>query len=287
MQATVWRRSLSRVATVLLAAPACFAASAQDADVDPFHWAYAPMFGSGVYRLSDDTEARIVRLSLSKWLRDRGSNEERRFRYRLLFPLSVGVQNLDDDDLPPGRESGSAEHVAFLPGVELEFPRTARWTLRVRGQVGWGKELEGAEHTARMAALGVRSRLAWRNAAGRPSLINGLLWAGFDPDEGGRRSLLRATHALEFDVSVPRWKFREATMHLRPHVLGDWYYRPPDVLSFTDEGFEHVESEWQLGVSAGREGGFEILGFEFDGVGIAYRFSDHSQGLRIYFGSVF
>jgi hypothetical protein len=245
------------------------------------------MFGSGVYRLSDGTEARIVRLALSKWLGDGSAEGERRFRYRVLFPLTLGVQNLDDEDLPPGREGDSVEHVAFLPGIEFEFPATERWTLRARGQVGWGKELEGAEQAAPMAAFGVRSRLAWQNAPGRPAMINGLLWAGFDPDQGERRSLLRITHALEFDIPVPRWEFREATMHLRPHVLRDWYFRPPDVLSFGDDEFEHVESEWQLGVAAGREGGFEILGFEFDSVGIAYRFSDHSQGVRFYLGSVF
>jgi len=76
-------------------------------------------------------------------------------------------------------------------------------------------------------------------------------------------------------------------MHLMPHVLADWYYRPPPELAFGDEEFDHVETEWQLGVAARREGGFRILFFGFDAVGIAFRFSEHSSGLRFYLNSIF
>src|SRR5690606_24994365 len=143
-----------------------------------------------------------------------------------LLPFSVGIQNLDDEDLPPDRPSDEIEHAAFLPGIELEFPGE-RFALRVRGQAGWGTELEGLETPARLYAVGVRSRFGWPDAPGRRALINGLLWAGFVPDAGPRRSLTRVSQGIEFDVSVPRWQFKERTMRLMPHVLADWYYRPP------------------------------------------------------------
>ena len=77
-------------------------------------------------------------------------------------------------------------------------------------------------------------------------------------------------------------------MSWRPHVLKDWYRRPPPALAFGDDDAElHVGGEWQLGVAAARDDGFKVLGFKFDAVGIAYRFSDRSNGIRFYLNSVF
>lgn len=274
-------------AALLLAplAPARLAAQ-NVADVDPFHWAYAPAFGSGVYRLSDGTEARIARAPFRKWLREPRRGHGPDTGIRLLLPVTAGVQNLDDERLPPGRPADEVEHAAFLPGVELEFPGE-RWTLRTRAQLGWGTELEGAERSAVTAAAGLRSRFRWPDAAGAPALISGLQWVGFDADDAQRRSLLRFTQALEFDVPVPGWQFRDETMHLMPHVLADWYYRPPEWLAAGDGGFERVETEWQVGLAAGRETGFSILWFDIDSIGVAYRFSEHRDGIRFYIGSVF
>lgn len=255
-------------------------------DYDPFHWGYAPMFGGGTYRLSDRTEARIVRISPSIKLREPAVRRGPNFGVRLLLPFSVGVQNLSEEELPAGRPDDEIEHAAIVPGLEFEFPGE-RFAVRVRGQAGWGKELEGNEMAARLYALGIRSRFGWPDVIGSPTLISGLLWAGFDPDEGEARSLLQWTQGLEFDVPVPRWEFNNGTMHLMPHVLGHWYYRPPPELAFGDDDFDHVEAEWQLGLAARRAGGFKIWFVEFEAVGIAYRFSEHRAGIRFFLNSIF
>lgn len=272
-------------------------ARAQADDVDPFHWGYAAMFGTGTYRLSDGTEAQIVRGAFSKLLREPRTGDGRAPGLRLLLPVTIGIQHLDDEDLPPERPADRAEQVAFLPGIELEHTPGERWTIRTRAQLGWGKELQEPKVGAALAAIGVRSKVQWNDAPGKPALINGLRWAGFDPNAPAdtepsavntkRGSLLRFTAALEFDVRVPRWEFRERPMHLLPHVLKDWFYRPPPALAFGAEEFEELESEWQIGVAAGREQGFTLLGFDFDSVGVGYRFSEHSAGIRLYLNSVF
>lgn len=269
-----------------LAALAVCTAPAAAQDYDPFHWGYGPVFGSGAYRLSDGAEARIVRISPAFWVRKSGVRRGPNLGVRLLLPFSIGVQNLDDEDLPPGRADDKIEHAAFLPGFELEFPGR-RFAVRARVQAGWGTELEGEEISARLYAIGVRSRFGWPHVPGKLALISGLQWAGFDPDGGERRSLLRLSQGLEFDVDVPRWQFNDGRMHLMPHVLADWYYRPPPELSFGDEEFDHVETEWQVGLAARREGGFKILFFKLDAIGIAYRFSEHSAGVRFYLNSIF
>jgi hypothetical protein len=281
--AAMFAKSLARVGAAL----AVFAAApcnAQTEDAPPFHWAYATALGSGVYQLGDGTEAQTYRANFSVSLRDALDD---RAGLRLLLPAVVGVENLDDDALPLDRGNDGIEHAGFLPGVELEHWLGERWTLRSRAQLGYAKELEGTKQSARLAAFGVRSRVAFDDAPGSPSLISGILWTGFDSSAGERSSLLRFTAGVEFDIRAARWRVRDSPMHWRPHVLKDWYDRPPPSLRFGDDDAELLGGEWQLGVAAARDDGFEILGLEFDAVGIAYRFSDHSNGIRFYLNSVF
>lgn len=278
---------LSRSLARCCAACAAFAAAhcnAQSSDADPFHWPYATALGSGVYGLGDGTEAQTYRANFSVSLRDALDD---RAGVRLLLPVAFGVQNLDDDALPLDRGNDGIEHAGFLPGVELEHLLGERWTLRSRAQLGYAKELEGAKQSARLAAFGLRSRVTFADAPGNPSLINGVLWTGFDSSGGARSSLIRLTAGVEFDIRAARWRVRDSPMRWRPHVLKDWYDRPPPALVLGDDAAELLGGEWQLGVAAARDEGFEILGLRFDAVGIAYRFSDHSSGIRFYLNSVF
>jgi hypothetical protein len=260
---------------------------AQAEDTDPFHWAYAPSLGGGVYRLGDGTEAQTYRANLSVPLRGMPQTAEDPAGIRLLLPFALGLQNLDDDALPVDRPSDRVEHAGFLPGVELEQRVGERWTLRTRAQLGHAEELEGVEQSARLAAVGFRSRAEFARAPGSPSLITGVLWTGFEPSAGERRSLLRLTAGVELDVRAAHWRVRDSPMRWRPHVLKDWYYRPPPALAAGDAEAERLDDEWQVGLAAAREGGFKIWFVKFDAVGVAYRFSDRSAGLRMYLNSAF
>jgi len=274
------------LAIALLAAPLERLRGQESDDPDQLFWGYAPMFGTGVYRQSGGDGVAILRVSPSIEIRDaaavrRGAN----FGVRLLLSFSAGVDHAVGEGLPPDF-SEDLEHAAFLPGVELEFP-AERFALRVRAEFGWGTELSGEEPSAWLSSFGVRSRLTWPDAAGRPALISGLLWAGYNPEGGEPRSLARLSQGLEFDVGVPRWQFRGETMHLMPHVLAEWFFEPPEWFELGYEGSRHDEMDWQIGLAARRELGFEILGFEFDAVGLAYRFSDRGDGVRLYLNSIF
>lgn len=260
--------------------------SAQTPDADPFFNAYSAAFGRGHYALSDGTAAEIYRGNFSKKLRDSRFDGGDGVGIRLLLPVTVGTQDVNDDDLPAGRDDPRVEQAAFLPGVELEFAPGERWALRTRAQLGTSKEYAGADRSSRLAAVGLRSRYTFADAKLQPSLIGGLLWAAFDPDGGERQSLVRFTAGLELDIPAARWQVRGQSLAWRPHVLWDGYYRPSP-LAPADSNYAQVDSEWQLGVAVRRETGFKILFFRFDGVGVAYRFSEHSEGLRLYLNSVF
>jgi hypothetical protein len=282
-------RSLWRVAGAALIALPCPHVFGQVADSNPFHWAYAPSLGAGVYRLGDGTEAQTYRGNFSVPLRDRPESADERAGIRLLLPIAIGLQNIDDDALPVDRPSDRIEHAGFLPGVELEYRVGERWTLRTRAQAGRAEELEGTEQSARLAAVGLRGRVAFDAAPGRPALITGLLWTSFDPSAGERHSLLRVTAGVELDIAAARWRVRDGPMRWRPHLLKDWYYRPPPALAFGGEdGAERLDDEWQIGIAAARQDGFKLLFLKFDAVGVAYRFSGESgDGLRLYLNSAF
>ena len=290
--------AIAAVLAVLVGAPA----AAQDPA--PFHWGYGAAFGRGRYTLDDGTETQLYRVIVKPPIRksadDAGggdsrvldlSEDRRGPGVRLILPAAAALLDTPEELLPPGRPADDVQAYSFLPGVELEFAPGERFTLRTSAQGGWGKELEGAEPRARLAALGVRARVQFADAPARPALIAGALWAGVDPSDAARQSILRLTTALEFDVGVPRWQVRGHSMRLLPHVLEDRYRRTSSALSFDAVAGEAVPrnlgSETQIGVAAGRDEPFKIWFVRFNAVGIAYRFSDRSEGIRFYLNSVF
>lgn len=255
-------------------------------DPAPFHWAYAATFGTGKYRFSGEESVVVVRVPL-QW-RWREPDESRRCGcgVRFLFPFTAGVAELAlEEALEGGELPRRLEQASFLPGVELEFPRTQRWTLRTRAQLGWGTHRGDGADDAFIYTAGVRSRYAWPGAAGRPALVNGLQWVGFNPERGDPESALRLTSGVEFAVSVHRWQFREQTMQLMPHVLVNRYLHtrgPHDARRSLGD-----ITEWEVGLASGREEPFAIFGFEVGRLGLAFRYSEHGSGIRIVAGSIF
>lgn len=265
---------------------------------EPFYFGFGSAFGRGTYELADGTEVEIYRAQFKPRIRASAADREdgRGPGIRLIMPATVGLTDSSDDTLgldplPIQPQIDRADAVAFMPGVELEHTPGKRLTLRTSIQGGWARELGGGDESARLAAAGVRARLKFVDTPARPTLIAGVLWAGVDPDDGDRRSLVRLTTALEFDIAVHNWRVRGHEMRLLPHVLEDRFYRPPPALALGDEPDgdlpNRLGTEQQIGIAAGRDEPFKIWFLKFDAVGIAYRFSDRSRGIRLYLNSVF
>jgi hypothetical protein len=276
------------LSAALIAAP--LGAARAQSNLEAFDWPHAPALGAGLYQLGNGTTERVYRAPLSVRVRKTPDRDGPKGGpgVSLLLPITAGIEDRGVDPIPLDRLSGPLEQAAIAPGVALEWPAGKLWTLRTSANLGYGEERRGSPRTARIGIAEVRSRVRWADAPGRPALINALLWTGFDGNDGTRGSLLRFENALEFDIPVARWQFRGQSMRFLPHVLNDRYSTPPPALALGPDGdLRPVESEWQVGLAAGREGGFKILFFRFDSVGVAYRFSGHSDGLRVYLNGVF
>jgi hypothetical protein len=254
-----------------------------------FNWAYAAAYGTGTYELAGGaTQVSMLRLPLNVKLREPGKPRGCACGVRLLLPITIGVENLDLGDLPrPADLRDRTNEFGFFPGIELVLPRTEHWTLKVTGQAGAGLRTDGAREWTRLYGAGIRSRYAWPKGAGRPAVINGLYWSGYEPEGGELQDLARFSTGLEFDVTVPRWRFNDATMHLMPHVLADWYFRPAEIDPIIGGERKDLTREWEIGLAAGREAGFSLFGAKLASVGIAVRHSADSRGLRLFVGSIF
>jgi hypothetical protein len=281
------------LAWVVIVSRAATPAAAQEIGAERhFNWAYAAAYGTGTYELEGGASTvAVARLPLHVKLREPGSTQGCRCGVRLLLPITIGIENLDLSDLGnlPDLESlrERTNEFAFFPGVEFVLPRTDHWTLKVTGQIGEGVRTDGERERTRLYGAGIRSRYAWLKRAGRPAIINGLYWSGFEPEDGELQDLARFSTGLEFDVSVPRWRFNDASMHLIPHVLAEWYFRPVEIDPILSGERTDLRREWEIGLAAGREEGFTLFGAKFASVGIAFRHSADSRGIRLFVGSIF
>lgn len=249
----------------------------------PFNWGYASAFGRGLYRLDDGSDAQIYRAQIKPPLHKPAEGEDG-VTVRLVLPVTFGLQE------PLALNRNHVQEYSFMPGVELELKPGERFALRADAEAGLGKQTAAEQPSTRVAAFGLRARFAFANAPGRPAFIGGLRWAGVDSDAGERSSLLRVTTGLEFDIGTA-WQVRGRRMRLLPHVLEDRYYRPHGWLALGEApdpgGPQVMTHEWQVGLAAGRDEPFKIWFFKFNSLGVAYRFSEFSQGVRLYLNGVF
>jgi hypothetical protein len=254
-----------------------------------FNWAYGAAFGTGTYELADGASTvSLIRLPINAKLREPGAARGCRCGVRLLFPITIGVENLDLGDLGDFEDLRErTNEFAFFPGIEFVLPRTEHWALKITGQVGAGLRTDGDRERSRLYGAGIRSRYAWPEVAGRPAIINGLYWSAYEPEDDELHDLARFSAGLEFDVPVRRWQFNDASMRLIPHVLTNWYFRPAEIDPILSGEATDLSREWELGLAAGREGGFSLFGAKFDSVGIAFRHSASSRGIRLFVGSIF
>lgn len=281
-------------AGAVLACAAAHAVGAQELGAErQFNWAYAAAFGTGTYELTEGGgTVSVLRVPLHVTLREPNSGQGCRCGVRLLLPIMIGIEDFDFGDLGNIAEIEDlperTNEFAFFPGIEVVLPRTEHWTLKVTAQIGEGVRKDGDRERTRIYGAGLRSRYAWPLAPGRPSIITGLYWSAFEPeDDGDLEDLARFSAGLEFDVGVPRWQFNDAGMRLIPHVLANWYFRPVEIDPILSGESIDLDREWEVGLAAGRDEGFSVLRLKFDRVGLAFRQSADSRGIRIYVGSVF
>lgn len=264
-------------------------ASAQTQDINAVHWAYSTYFGSGWYRVGDAQDAFVIRYTPRRPLSHARIDEagRRHWGVQLRFPVTVGLNHFPLDDLPGTVDPENLASISVTPSVYLTWPANDRWTLRPFLALGWGTLLNGDE-SAWTYWTGVKSRYVLHEGDTELALLNSLGFVGYSPSNASSNDFWPVMSALEFRHPVLRGENRKKWL-LNWHLSYTFFQDDLDLVGRSLEN-EPIRDQWELALAVSREDArIAIWRFEFDRLGLAYRFSSDGelQGIGLLFSSLF
>jgi hypothetical protein len=266
--------------------------AAGTARAQSIHWAYAAFYGTGVYSLDGETETTMLRVSGGRILRHAELDETgaRTVGIRVRVPFAIGAHEFESPDLLPTLRFDSINSFSIVPGVELDVPIAAHWSLKPLGYVGWGMET-GSDVDARIFRLGLRSERVFEPSETSVTLYNSLLRMGYSADDGNSDSANMLEIGLDFGRSLENREIGGTPVRIYWHALYTHYF---DELTLDSGDFSlepaGIDSEWEIGAGFGRQGErLALWKVKFDRVGVVYRFTSDGQfsGVGIVFKSLF
>jgi hypothetical protein len=286
-----WLPARGLLATCL--AGAAFAGSPAEPDVS--HWAIAPFFGTGAYRIS--AEQSIFAIGYApRWTIEESSDDwidDRPVGIEIVMPMALGLNSFDIDEIEEIVDIGNIATVSVVPGVYVTIPMSARWTLLGIANLGAGIRLDG-DGSALTYRAGVRSRYRFGDPQGlRWSLLSTIEYIGYRTDGGRSADVLPISLGVEFENRLAM-TVDDAPVDLVTHLVATDYVGE---LRFDLAGqLEGLYSgDIEIGFALHPAAGFRLLGFDFERIGIAFRGGLEADGtdasgfraVRIYFRSVF
>ena len=237
------------------------------------HYAYAPLLGTGLYRIGDQS-AFLFRVPAGyQW----SAPTAKKPGIYLNLPVAIGLYNFEFDDIIDTRTKDIAT-VSFVPGIEIQHRARENWLLKPFANLGWGTDFAN-DNSAWIYAFGIRSLTDFHLKKVTLSLGDEYLWSGYDPDQGSSDYINR--FGLGMNAIFPLgWQIGDGKASLLLHAIA---YHYTNELQFPstrgiDQTFD-VREEYELGIALGREPGINILGIEFDRVGVGYRFGDNLSAI--------
>jgi len=246
-----------------------------------YHWAYSPAFGTGAYQIGDE-ETFVV--TAKPRFRIRNINEHG-YAFNVRVPVSIGLQTIDLEEFNFQNLEENFTTVTVVPGVEFFLPLTKRWMIRPFANAGWGTALDG-EESAWIYFGGVDSRYTFRWGKADLNLLNGLQWYGYTPNPGGSDAFGRFLAGLEADYPLGNAAFRGQQLLIRPHILYYWYFNDLDFRVFLEQPVS-IDQEVEIAFAIGTKDLTNFWLLWLDRIGIGYRFSGESHGIRVFLRSVF
>ena len=243
------------------------------------HYSYSALFGSGVYRLDDRT---VTTLRVVPSLRLRETTDEQP-GIRLLLPMTAGWHNFSFGDFGDLLDEPAAT-LTVLPGLELEYQLSPKWSIRPAVYAGAGFDFNNDE-TNFVYGAAVHTTYELGGDRVRKTLGGEVLVAGHVPTEGVSKFIPRA--GLGLDLIFPTgWQLGQGEVFLNTQFIGYGYFNE---LSFETLGPDDidVDLEGQVGLAIGRDPPIDILGFQAERIGIGYRRSKNIEAIVFIFGFPF
>jgi hypothetical protein len=286
------RMSLPYVASLLLLSLLLMlnAARSQDLVEPTIHWAYASYFGTGWYKINDQRSAFILQTAPRWNYSEAGFDEDgnREIGYTFRVPVTIGLSNLDFEDIPGIVDPGNVVSLSVKFGVDADIPVTDRFSIRPNADFGYGAILDESIYAWTYRAE-IRSKYSFEFGKLDWALLGALGYVGYTPNEGSSDDFNYVTIAAEFGYPI-NWPQIENDQTMLYWHAG--YTDFIDVAKFktgVDER-DSVDSIWQIGVAMGRRREpVRIWFLKFDRLGLGYKYSDSSEhrGISIIFRSLY
>jgi len=263
---------------------------AQDSSSAPVHWAYSAYFGTGWYRIADDRDVFVVRMT-PRWNLSEPSFDgpgDRSVGIFLKAPVSVGLDRFSYDDVIDAVDIDNVASISVNPGIEIEVPVNDIWSLRPYASIGYGKGSE-SDISAWTYWAGVKSRVSFQSGRLNWRLLNQVGFVGYTPNEGPDDAIWPIMAGFEFDypVGAPRSDGDQLLLHW--HAM---YTAFRDDLDFSSAPILEVpvSDQWEFGAAIRRrDSTIPIWFLDFDMLGLGYRFSSNGnlKGITFVFRSAF
>ena len=287
-----------RLAVLLLLSQAILAlgfvggVSAQDddgQDVNLNHWAYASAFGTGIYLWGDEIKTYVIRIQpkYTKRILLKKYEDKRELFIEFIVPVTFGVQTFEYEDILVGDFPTDIKQISLTPGVELEIPVSRRWALRPFGHFGWGTETGDEKESAWIYWGGIKSRWAFQAGKFDFALLNGYAIYGYIPSRGSSDNMSALTNGLELDYPLGNLNLHGDQLYLKTNLINYFFIDNDKLMVSSANTIIDLCSEWEVGVSIGKKTKMKIWFYKLDRIGLAYRFSKNTRGIRLYLDTSF
>jgi len=233
------------------------------------NYSFAVWVGSGVYKVSSaDKRFAVLRVPLSYTLRTAQYDKPDLadgLGYKLLLPAVFAAEEESDTNFTFGA-------AAFVPGLEIQIPINAYWTLKPFGQFGVGKDTAGGD-SRYIYGGGVRSLVSFPWEKFVFGIGNSMILA---EDRDSSKNESRGFSMLEagLDVQHPLgFSFLNRDIDVGLFIVISRFFNRVDFLE--DGGdTERVNLIYTAGLTFGAKKPVSIWKFDVDRVGIDYRWGN-------------
>jgi hypothetical protein len=263
---------------------------AQEPAASSVHWAYSSYFGTGWYQVSGDHDVFVLRTTPRWELREADIAEDstRTIGIELKFPITIGLDRFQIDDIPGAIDPDNLASLSITPGVDITIPINERWALRPFVSVGWGTLINGSD-SAWTYWTGVKSKYAFQNGKLDWALVNSVAYVGYTPNHGPSEDFWPLMAGLEFDYPLGKYQLDDEQVFIGWHGMYTTYENDLDLV-LEPGSTNPITDQWEIGMSFHKNNGrIKIWLFSFDRLGLAYRFSSSGdlKGISFVFRSVF
>jgi hypothetical protein len=270
------------ILTFMLALPGVAAGQQRDSG-ELVNFAYSAITGTGVYRVGD-RDIYVFRLPFSYTLKSKKPSDPsaKNSELRLMLPVTFGLYNFSPDlenGLPSASDIGT---ISFLPGLEATWRRPSGWQIRPYFQLGAGMDMERDEFSAIYTA-GIRGQYDIVPMTETQMGIrygHGIQWAGYNPEIGPRDTLGIASLGLEFRWPQ-QWRLLDRNTNLGLMIYGNYYFDQARFLNIFDDGIG-VEREVTVGFSIGGDPHFQLLGVNFERLGVGFKAGPNIRAITVF-----